>query len=151
MPSGDMMGDAYGWLKVVHILAIISWMAGLFYLPRLFVYHVENKKKIELTQVFKVMEGRLLRAIMRPAAAVSVVAGALLIHVGRWDQSMPIWLWLKLLLVLGMVAFHGLLERLAVSLRDDRETKDGRYFRVINEVPTVLLIGIVILVIIKPF
>ena len=126
MPSGDMMGDAYGWLKVVHILAIISWMAGLFYLPRLFVYHVENKKKIELTQVFKVMEGRLLRAIMRPAAAVSVVAGALLIHVGRWDQSMPIWLWLKLLLVLGMVAFHGLLERHAVSLREDRETKDGR-------------------------
>ena len=151
MPSGDMMGDAYGWLKVVHILAIISWMAGLFYLPRLFVYHVENKKKIELTQVFKVMEGRLLRAIMRPAAAVSVVAGALLIHVGRWDQSMPIWLWLKLLLVLGMVAFHGLLERHVVSLREDRETKDGRYFRVINEVPTVLLIGIVILVIIKPF
>lgn len=151
MPFGDMMGDAYGWLKVVHILAIISWMAGLFYLPRLFVYHVENKKKIELTQVFKVMEGRLLRAIMRPAAAVSVVAGALLIHVGGWDQSMPIWLWLKLLLVLGMVAFHGLLERHAVSLREGRETKNGRYFRIINEVPTVLLIGIVILVIIKPF
>jgi putative membrane protein len=151
MPFGDMMGDAYGWLKVVHILAIISWMAGLFYLPRLFVYHVENKKNIELTQVFKVMEGRLLRAIMRPAAAVSVVAGALLIHVGGWDQSMPIWLWLKLLLVLGMVAFHGLLERHAVSLREDRETEDGRYFRVINEVPTVLLIGIVILAIIKPF
>ena len=151
MPFGDMMGDAYGWLKVVHILAIISWMAGLFYLPRLFVYHVENKKNIELTQVFKVMEGRLLRAIMRPAAAVSVVAGALLIHVGGWDQSMPIWLWLKLLLVLGMVAFHGLLERHAVSLREGRETKNGRYFRIINEVPTVLLIGIVILVIIKPF
>ncbi len=151
MPFGDMMGDAYVWLKVVHILAIISWMAGLFYLPRLFVYHVENKKKIELTQVFKVMEGRLLRAIMRPAAVVSVVAGALLIHVGGWGQSMPIWLWLKLLLVLGMVAFHGLLERHAVNLREDRETKDGRYFRVINEVPTVLLIGIVILVIIKPF
>ena len=151
MPFGDMMGDAYVWLKVVHILAIISWMAGLFYLPRLFVYHVENKKKIELTQVFKVMEGRLLRAIMRPAAVVSVVAGALLIHVGGWDQSMPVWLWFKLLLVLGMVAFHGLLERHAVSLRDDRETRDGRYFRVINEVPTLLLIGIVVLVIIKPF
>ena len=151
MPSGDMMGDAYGWLKVVHILAIISWMAGLFYLPRLFVYHVENKKKIELTQVFKVMEGRLLRAIMRPAAVVSVVAGALLIHVGGWGQSMPVWLWLKIILVLAMLAFHGLLERHAVSLREGRETRNGRYFRVINEVPTVLLIGIVILVIIKPF
>jgi putative membrane protein len=151
MPSGDMMGDAYGWLKVVHILAVISWMAGLFYLPRLFVYHVENEEKKDLIEVFKVMERRLLRAIMRPAAAVSSVAGALLIHLGGWDQSMPVWLWLKILLVLAMLAFHGLLERHAVSLREGRETRNGRYFRVINEVPTVLLIGIVILVIIKPF
>ena len=88
------MGDAYGWLKVVHILAVISWMAGLFYLPRLFVYHVENEEKKDLIEVFKVMERRLLRAIMRPAAAVSIVAGALLIHLGGWDQSMPVWLWL---------------------------------------------------------
>jgi putative membrane protein len=151
MPSGGTMGDAYGWLKVVHILAVISWMAGLFYLPRLFVYHAENEEKIELTQVFKTMERRLLRAIMRPAAAVSVVAGALLIHLGGWDQSMPVWLWLKLLLVAGMLAFHGLLERHAGLFREDRETKTGRYFRVINEIPTLLLIGIVILVIIKPF
>jgi putative membrane protein len=151
MLSGDMMGDTYGWLKVIHILAVISWMAGLFYLPRLFVYHVENKYNNSLIEVFKVMERRLLRAIMRPAAVVSVLAGALLIHIGGWDQAMPVWLWLKLLLVLGMVAFHGLLERHVISLREDREVRDGRYFRVINEVPTVLLIGIVILVIIKPF
>jgi putative membrane protein len=151
MLSGDTMGDAYGWLKVVHILAVISWMAGLFYLPRLFVYHSENEGKKELTSVFKIMERRLLKAIMRPAAAVSVVAGALLIHLGGWDQSMPVWLWLKLLLVAGMLAFHGLLERHAGLFRDDRETKSGRYFRVINEIPTLLLIGIVILVIIKPF
>ena len=151
MLSGDMMGDTYGWLKVIHILAVISWMAGLFYLPRLFVYHVENKYNNGLIEVFKVMERRLLRAIMRPAAVVSVLAGALLIHIGGWDQAMPVWLWLKLLLVLGMVAFHGLLERHVISLREDREVRDGRYFRVINEVPTVLLIGIVILVIIKPF
>lgn len=151
MPSGDTMGDAYGWLKVIHILAVISWMAGLFYLPRLFVYHSENEGKKELTAVFKIMERRLLKAIMRPAAAVSVVAGALLIHLGGWDQSMPVWLWLKLLLVAGLLAFHGLLERHAGLFRDDRETKSGRYFRVINEIPTLLLIGIVILVIIKPF
>ena len=81
----------------------------------------------------------------------SIVAGALLIYLGGWDQSMPVWLWLKILLVLAMLAFHGLLERHAVSLREGRETKNGRYFRIINEVPTVLLIGIVILVIIKPF
>jgi putative membrane protein len=145
------MTDAYGWVKVVHILAIISWMAGLFYLPRLFVYHAENADKKELPPVFRVMERRLLKAIMRPAALVAVVSGAALIHLGGWDQSMPVWLWLKLLLVAGMLGFHGLLEVHAARFRDGRETRNGRYFRIINEVPTLLLIGIVILVIIKPF
>lgn len=145
------MNDPYGWLKVVHILAVISWMAGLFYLPRLFVYHAENEGLIQLPPVFKVMERRLLKAIMRPAALVAVVTGAGLIHLGGWDHDMPVWLWLKLLLVAGMLAFHGLLEVHAARFRDDRETRSGRYFRMINEIPTVLLIGIVVLVIIKPF
>ncbi len=145
------MGDAYGWVKVIHVLAVISWMAGLFYLPRLFVYHAENLGKNELSTVFKVMERRLLKAIMRPAAIVVVLSGAALIHFGGWDHPIPLWLWLKLLLVAGMLGFHGVLERHAARFRDDRETETGRYFRIINEVPTVLLIGIVILVIIKPF
>lgn len=145
------MNEAYGWVKVVHVLAVISWMAGLFYLPRLFVYHSENASKIELPPVFKVMERRLLKAIMRPAAVVTLLSGAALIHLGGWDQPMPVWLWLKLLLVAGMVAFHGLLEAHAARFRDGRETGSGRYFRIVNEVPTLLLIGIVILVIIKPF
>lgn len=145
------MNDAYGWVKVIHVLAVISWMAGLFYLPRLFVYHAENAGKKDLPPIFMVMERRLLKAIMRPAAVVAVISGALLIHLGNWDQSMPLWLWLKLLLVAGMVAFHGLLEVRAARFRDGRETRDGRYFRIINEVPTLLLIGIVILVVIKPF
>jgi len=145
------MNDGYGWLKVLHILAVISWMAGLFYLPRLFVYHAENLTKADIPPVFKVMERRLLKAIMRPAALVAVVTGAGLIHLGGWDRDMPVWLWLKLLLVAGMLVFHGLLERHAARFRDGRETAGSRYFRVINEVPTVLLIGIVILVIIKPF
>ncbi len=145
------MNDPYGWVKVIHVLAVISWMAGLFYLPRLFVYHAENMGKIEISPVFKVMERRLLKAIMRPAALVAVVSGAALIHLGGWDQAMPAWLWLKLLLVGAMLAFHGLLEVHAARFRDDRELKPGRYFRIINEVPTVLLVGIVILVIIKPF
>jgi putative membrane protein len=145
------MSDAYGWVKVVHILAVISWMAGLFYLPRLFVYHAENAGKAELRPVFKVMERRLLKAIMRPAAVVVLLTGAFLIHLGGWDHGMPVWLWLKLVLVLGMFAFHGLLERHAARFRDDRETDSVRYFRMINEIPTLLLIGIVILVIIKPF
>lgn len=145
------MNDPYGWVKVVHILAVISWMAGLFYLPRLFVYHSENADKSELPPVFRVMERRLLKAIMRPAAVVALVTGAALIHLGGWDQSMPVWLWLKLLLVAGMLGFHGLLEVHAARFRDGRETKPGRYFRIINEIPTLLLVGIVILVIIKPF
>lgn len=145
------MDDAYGWVKVVHVLAIVSWMAGLFYLPRLFVYHAENEGKKELPPVFLVMERRLLKAIMRPAAVVAVVTGAGLIHLGGWDQAMPGWLWLKLLLVAGMIGFHGLLEVHAVRFREGREARSGRYFRIINEVPTVLLVGIVILVIIKPF
>lgn len=145
------MNDPYGWVKVIHVLAVISWMAGLFYLPRLFVYHAENRGKSEISPVFKVMERRLLKAIMRPAALVAVVSGAALIHLGGWDQAMPAWLWLKLLLVGAMLAFHGLLEVHAARFRDDRELKPGRYFRIINEVPTILLVGIVILVIIKPF
>jgi putative membrane protein len=145
------MGDLYGWVKVVHILAVISWMAGLFYLPRLFVYHAENKENTGVTAVFLVMERRLLKAIMRPAAVVAVLTGAGLIHLGGWDQGMPVWLWLKLLLVAGMLGFHGLLESHAARFRDGRETRSGRYFRVINEIPTLLLIGIVTLVIIKPF
>jgi protoporphyrinogen IX oxidase len=145
------MADLYGWVKVVHILAVISWMAGLFYLPRLFVYHSENKEKTQVTAVFLVMERRLLKAIMRPAAFVAVVTGAGLIHLGGWDQGIPVWLWLKLLLVFGMLCFHGLLESHAARFRDGRETKSGRYFRIINEIPTLLLIGIVTLVIIKPF
>jgi protoporphyrinogen IX oxidase len=145
------MTDGYSWIKVVHVLAVISWMAGLFYLPRLFVYHAENIGKSELVSVFMVMERRLLKAIMRPAGAVSVVTGLWLIWAGNLFGPVPIWLWLKLLFVLGMLAFHGLLESHASRFRDGRESRPGRYFRVINEIPTVLLIGIVIFVIVKPF
>lgn len=145
------MGDSYLWIKVVHVLAVISWMAGLFYLPRLFVYHAENPGKQEIDSVFKVMERRLLKAIMRPAAAVALVTGAILVPFGGWYSPMPVWLGWKLLMVVGMVVFQGVLEMHAVRFREGREVKAGRYFRIINEVPTVLLIGIVILVIVKPF
>ncbi len=145
------MIDGYLWVKIVHVLAVISWMAGLFYLPRLFVYHAENASKPELTGVFKIMERRLLKAIMRPAALVSVLAGGWLISLGNWMNPVPLWLWMKLVLVVGMLAFHGLLERHAARFRDGREEQSGRYFRIINEIPTVLLIFIVILVIGKPF
>lgn len=145
------MGEAYSWLKVVHILAVISWMAGLFYLPRLFVYHAENIEKSDLVGVFAVMERRLLKAIMRPAGLVSVVTGLWLAWAGSWYGPVPVWLWLKMAFVLGMLAFHGFLEAHAARFRDGREDRSGRYFRVMNEVPTLLLIGIVIFVVVKPF
>lgn len=145
------MTEGYLWVKIVHVLAIISWMAGLFYLPRLFVYHAENIRKAEVPAIFKVMERRLLKAIMRPAALVALLTGGWLISLGGWHDPIPLWLWLKLVLVLGMLMFHGLLERHAARFRDDRETRSGRFFRIINEIPTVLLIFIVILVIAKPF
>ena len=145
------MGEGYSWLKVLHVLAVISWMAGLFSLPRLFVYHAENMGKNELVPVFAVMERRLLKAIMRPAGLVSVLSGLWLIWAGNWLGPIPLWLWLKLALVAGMLAFHGLLEAHAARFREGREARPGRYFRIINEVPTLLLIGIVILVIVKPF
>lgn len=145
------MAESYLWIKVIHVLAVISWMAGLFYLPRLFVYHAENIGKLDLVAVFAVMERRLLKAIMRPAALVSVFTGLWLIGSGNWFGPVPVWLWLKLLLVAAMLVFHGMLEVHAGRFRDGRETRPGRYFRIINEVPTVLLIGIVILVIVKPF
>lgn len=145
------MGDGYFWIKTLHILAVISWMAGLFYLPRLFVYHAENAGKGELVAVFKVMERRLLKAIMRPAGAVAVVTGLWLIWSGSWYGPVPAWLWLKLLFVLLLLGFHGMLEVHAGRFRDDREERPGRYFRIINEIPTLLLIGIVIMVVVKPF
>lgn len=145
------MGDGYLWVKVVHVLAFVSWMAGLFYLPRLFVYHVERRDVSGLGGVFEIMERRLLKAIMRPAAVVTFVAGILLIWLGNWHDELPVWLWLKLGLVVLMAAYHGLLEVHAVRLREGREARGGRYFRMINEIPTVLLILIVVLVVVKPF
>ena len=145
------MADGYLWLKVVHILAVISWMAGLFYLPRLLVYHTERGAEVVLAKTFKVMERRLLQAIVRPAGLVAILSGLGLIWMGSWYGPVPVWLWLKLVLVAAMLVFHGVLEWHVVRFRDGVEVKSGRYFRVLNEVPTVVLIGIVILVVVKPF
>lgn len=144
------MNDLYLWLKAFHILAVISWMAGLFYLPRLFVYHSERGEEAVLSSTFKVMERRLLKGIMRPAGAAAVLSGGWLIHEGGYFDPIPLWLWLKLACVFGMLAFHGLLEVHTGRFRDGREQASGKYFRIINEIPTVLLIGIVVFVVLKP-
>jgi protoporphyrinogen IX oxidase len=144
------MVDGYLWLKALHILAVISWMAGLFYLPRLFVYHAEQGSIVGLAETFVTMERRLLRAIMRPAGVVAVVSGLGLIWLGSWYAPVPFWLWLKVGMVVGMMAFHGVLERHSTRFAAGNETRSGRYFRILNEVPTVLVIGIVVLVVLKP-
>ncbi len=140
----------YPWIKVIHILAVISWMAGLFYLPRLFVYHAGKALGSESDDTFKTMERRLLRAIMRPAAVVAVVSGIALLHVLGLRLAEP-WVALKLVAVVMMLIFHGLLERHVREFQSGLRLNSSRYFRVINEIPTLLLIAIVILVVVRPF
>jgi protoporphyrinogen IX oxidase len=140
----------YEWVKVIHILAMTAWMAGLFYLPRLFVYHADTPRDSNTYQTFEVMERRLLAAIMRPAAVVTLLSGLALAHVvGAGFET--VWLWIKLGGVLLMTVFHGFLEMHAARFRRGENRRSGRFFRVVNEIPTVLLIWIVIAVVVKPF
>jgi putative membrane protein len=139
----------YLWLKSFHVIAIIAWMAGMLYLPRLFVYHCEAARGSIQSETFKIMERRLLKAIINPAMIVTWVLGLYLAFAGGWFQSG--WLHGKLLLVVILSAVHGVLVKHTREFAEDRNTRPARYFRILNEVPTVLMIGIVILVIVKPF
>ena len=140
---------AYLWIKVLHVLAIISWMAGLLYLPRLFVYHATVDKGSVTSELFKVMERRLLRYIMTPAMIVAWATGLYLAVIqGYFEDG---WFHLKLLMVLLMSASHGVMARHVRLFGTDVNTKDQKYFRVFNEVPTILMIVIVIAVIVRPF
>ena len=140
----------YEWLKVVHVLAVISWMAGLLYLPRLMVYHTGSVVGSEQDLTFRIMERRLLKAIMRPAAVVALVTGLAIIHVAGFSLT-DIWLVVKLLAVVAMFGVHGVLEKHVGVFAAGGRVKTSRYFRVLNEVPTVLMVVIVIMVIVKPF
>lgn len=143
--------DWYLWLKAAHIISVIAWMAGLLYLPRLFVYHAERGQAGgELSATLAVMEYRLLRYIMNPALIAVWVFGLLMLLGGVVDWSKG-WPWGKAVLVLAMTAFHGIL----ASWRRDFETgsnrRSARYFRIVNEIPTIMMIAIVLLVVAKPF
>ena len=138
------------WIKALHIVAVVAWMAGLFYLPRLFVYHVGSAVGSETDLLFRVMEARLVRVIMRPAATVALAAGAFLAYSGEFSL-LSIWLVAKLLGVVGLVGYHGLLEYYQKLFAQGRRFRSERFFRAINEIPTVLLIWIVIWVVVKPF
>jgi len=143
------MSDPYLWLKFVHILAIISWMAGLLYLPRLFVYHVDAEIGSRQSETFKVMERRLMKAITTPAMIVSVITGLWLGFMAGWWSSG--WLHAKTLLVVLLLASHVYLARVVKIFARDANARPGRWYRIINEVPTVLMIGIVFFVVMKPF
>ena len=139
----------YLWIKAFHVIAVIAWMAGMLYLPRLFVYHCDAEKGSVQSETFKVMERRLLKAIINPAMIVAWVLGLYLAWDGGWFSSG--WLHGKLALVLGLSAVHGLYARWVRDFSADRNTRPARFYRVWNEAPTVLLVGIVILVVVKPF
>jgi len=143
------MASAYLWLKVGHILAVISWMAAFLYLPRLMVYHADAAPGSDKSETFKVMERRLLRGIMTPAMIATWVFGIALATVA--DAWVSGWLHAKLLLVLGLSAMHGMSAGWVRAFAEDRNTRSGRFFRIVNEIPAVALILIVILVVLKPF
>jgi putative membrane protein len=141
--------DAYPWIKALHVIAVMAWMAGMLYLPRLYVYHADTEPGSAASEMLKVMERRLLRAIINPAMIASFVLGILLlIVIDPWDQA---WVWVKIGLVLALGALHGGLARWRRDFAADRNRHSARFYRVVNEVPTVIMIAVVILVIVKPF
>jgi putative membrane protein len=139
----------YDWLKALHVIAVIAWMAGMLYLPRLFVYHSEAPKGSIQSDTFKIMERRLLKAIMTPAMVATWILGLVLAWQGAWWTAG--WLHGKLLLVLALSGAHGFLAASVRRFAEDRNERPARFYRILNEVPTLLMIGIVILVIVKPF
>lgn len=139
------------WVKALHVISVIAWMAASLYLPRLFVYHADAEKGSVQSETFKVMERRLYRGIMTPAMIASWVFGAWLVIEAGFAQFGGIWMWVKLVFVLLLSGFHGMMARYLRGFASDANEKPAKFFRMINEIPTVLMIVIVIMVIVRPF
>ena len=142
--------SGYLLFKSLHIIAVISWMAGLLYLPRIFVYHVENFEKEQATEIFEIMERKLYNYIMRPAMILSWLFGIILIWINGFESFGYLWLQLKILFVVILTIYHEYLGKCMRSLKTRENTKTAKFFRIINEIPTILLILIVFIVIFKP-
>ena len=142
--------NSYLIFKSLHLIAVVSWMAGLLYLPRIFVYHVENKEKKEATDIFEVMERKLYYYIMRPAMIFTWVFGLALIYLNGIEIFSQLWMQIKIILIILLSAYNDYLGKCLVSLKNDSNTKSSKFFRIINEVPTIILIFAVFLVIFKP-
>ena len=144
----DFILAAYPWIKALHVISVISWMAGLLYLPRLFVYHCAAAPGSAQSEIFKVMERRLMRAIMNPAMIATWLFGGLMLWVQDWSQG---WLLVKHALVVALTVVHHVFSLWRKEFAADRNRRPARHFRIANEVPTLIMIAIVILVIVKPF
>ena len=143
------MSEFYPWIKALHIISVIAWMAGFLYLPRLFVYHCRAETGSLQSETFKVMERRLLRAIMNPAMIAAWVFGLTMLFLGEiWRES---WMHRKLLLVLALTVTHIAMARWRREFAEDRNTRSERFYRIANEVPAVLMVFVVILAVVKPW
>ena len=136
--------------KSLHLIAVVSWMAGLLYLPRIFVYHVENKEKKEATDIFEVMERKLFFYIMRPAMIFTWVFGLVLIYLIGFEVFSNLWMQIKIVLVVFLSIYHEYLGKCLLALKDGTNLKSSKFFRIINEIPTLILIIVVFLAIFKP-
>lgn len=143
------MVESYQWIKALHLISVIAWMAGMLYLPRLFVYHCDAQPGSEKSETFKVMERRLLRGIMAPAAILTWAFGLWLLYLSEtWREN---WMLAKGVLIIAMTILHHYYALWRKDFEADRNTRPAKFYRIVNEVPTVLMIGIVILVIVQPF
>lgn len=147
----DLSSDTYLWIKALHIISVIAWMAAMLYLPRLYVYHCEAEPGSEFSEKLKIMERRLLRAIMNPAMIASLIFGGLLLANLDTDAWSDGWLHIKLLGVIGLIAIHGMMSKWRKDFAADANTRPQKFYRMMNEVPTILMIVIVIFVVVKPF
>ena len=147
----ELSSDAYLWIKALHIISVIAWMAGMLYLPRLFVYHCEAKTGSELSEKLKIMERRLLYAIITPAMIASLLFGGLLFLNLDPEDWFDGWVIAKGVFVIGLFAMYDMMRKWRNDFEADANTKSQKFYRMMNEVPTVLMIGIVIFVVVKPF
>lgn len=147
----DFLSSAYPWVLSFHIMSVIAWMAGMFYLPRLFVYHAERAPKgSEMSEIYKEMEHKLLRMIINPAMMATWIFGLCLVFTPGIVDWSSIWPWVKAAMVLLMSGFHGWLSTRRKDFMRDENTRSGRTYRIANEIPTVLMVIIVLMVVLKP-
>ena len=146
----DFLADFYHWIKALHIISVIAWAAGILYLPRLFVYHADKSPGSEASEMLKVMERRLLHSIVNPAMVATLIFGSLLLATPDLIDWSTKWIYAKLVLVVTMLGLQGVFSRWRLDFEADRNTRSARFYRIANEVPTLLLIAVVILVVVRP-